>query len=139
MNYTQVGPIRKAPALAAPQQGSVLLIMAIMVFMFLGASMVLATAQVSQSSSLGATYGKMQATYAAETGVYASFDATQALPVTEIWHDGTNLATFETTLSAASPPMWIDSTGSFTYGGFTYHSRARGYAMGGKVLQWLFN
>ena len=100
----------------------------------------LASSQITHANRVNAEYGKLQATNAAEAGIFASLSASAALPRTTL-AAGEPTVEYETTFSPAVPgtmPYWIASTGMATLGGFTYRARARALVSEGRVLLWEF-
>ena len=100
----------------------------------------LASSQITHANRVNAEYGKLQATNAAEAGIFASLTASVALPRT-ILATGEPKVEYETTFSPANPgnaPYWIASTGMATLGGFTYRAQARALVSEGRVLLWEF-
>lgn len=115
------------------EEGSILLLLAIIVFVFLAASVTFASAQLSHATRLKAEFARVQAIYAAESGVYAAMDATSDVPVTSLGYADGTLVTCEARFGADS---WIASTGSAQVSGDTYLATARAYISGGRILMW---
>ena len=122
------------------EKGATLLLLSIVVFILLSGATMLASSQITHANRVNAEYGKLQATNAAEAGIFASLTASAALPRT-LLAAGEPRVEYETTLSPAVPgnaPYWIASTGMATLGGFTYQARARAFVSEGRVLLWEF-
>lgn len=99
----------------------------------MAASVGFASAQLSHAQRLKAEFGRLQAIYAAESGVYAALDATSDVPVTPLSSDGGALVSFQARFGSDA---WISSTGSAEIGGDTYRATARAYTSGGRILMW---
>ncbi len=119
------------------ERGATLLILAMVVFIFLSAAVMLASSQITHSTRVMAEYGKLQAMNAAEAGIFASFAATASLGPTTL-ATGDPLVLYEADVSGPAPSFWITSTGSAALAGFTYRSRARAFVNDGRILQWEF-
>lgn len=115
------------------ERGSILLLLSVVVFFFLSASLAFASAQLNHAKRLRADYGRLQAIYAAESGIYAALEATADVPVTPLVETPGTLVTFEARLGADS---WLASTGSASLNGDTFLATARAYTSGGKILMW---
>lgn len=122
----------------AARPGSVLVAAVVAFLVFAGAYVAFATAQVSHAQRIGADYGKLQAVYAAESGVYEAFARRADVAATTLWTDGVNTASYQATREAASTPTWIRSTGTMVYRGETYTATVRGYHAGTQILLWEF-
>lgn len=127
------------PTQRSSEQGSVLVMLAITVFVFLSASMLYSSSQLLSARLEQANYGRNQAMLAAEAGVFATFDTNIDYPPgTPLWAGGPAGLTFTATRSAMVPPMDITSTGSFILQGETYLVQATASVAGGQILQWQF-
>lgn len=109
------------------------MLLSLVIFVFLSASVAFASAQLSHAKRLRAEFGRLQAIYAAESGIYAALDARADVPVTPLQTANGTAVTFEAKLGADS---WIASTGSADLNGDIYLSTARAYTSGGKILMW---
>lgn len=139
MNISSQDPAAQTPAVSnnsrdrRSEAGSILLLLSLIIFVFLSASVAFASAQLNHAKRLKADFGHLQAIYAAESGIYAALDAQADVPVTPLVDaDGTRV-TFEARQGSDS---WLASTGSATVGGDTFLATARAYTSGGKILMW---
>lgn len=127
------------PAQRSAEQGSVLVMLAITVFLFLSASMLYSSSQLLSARLEQANFGRNQAMLAAEAGIFTAFDTNQDYLVpTSLWAGAPVGLTFLVKRSAAAPPMTIASTGSFVMQGSTYVVEATASVAGGQILQWQF-
>lgn len=115
------------------EQGSILLLLSLVVFVFLSASVAFASAQLSHAHRLTAEHGRLQAVYAAESGIYAALDAKSDVPVTALRDANGMFITYEATIGSDS---WISSTGSAVVKGDAYQATARAFTSGGRILMW---
>ncbi|HEY9854813.1 MAG TPA: hypothetical protein V6D05_03680 [Stenomitos sp.] len=115
------------------EEGSILLLLSVIVFVFLSASLAFASAQLSHAKRLKAEFARLQAVYAAESGIYAALDATADVPVTTLQSVPGTLVTFQ---AVKGSDAWFSSTGSALVNGDTYLATARAYTSGGKILMW---
>ena len=127
-------PLRQRPA----RPGSVLLGALVAFVAFAAAYVAFAAAQVAHAERIGADYGKLQATYAAESGVYEAFARNADVATTTLWSDGANKATYAATRDGTSTPTWITATGTMVYHGETYTATVKGYHLGAQILLWDF-
>lgn len=109
------------------------MLLALVVFVFLSASVAFASAQLSHAKRLRAEFGRLQAIYAAESGIYAALDASADVPVTPLQTATGTLVSFE---AVKGTDDWIASTGSALVNGDSFLATARAYASGGKILMW---
>lgn len=124
-------PLRARP-------GSVLILLAVIVFVFAAASVLFASGQLLHAKRLGADHGKLQAIYAAEAGVFASFEARRAFARTAFVSEDGFEAAYETQLEGTAPPYWIASHGTATLSGQRYEATVRGYVAGNQIVLWDF-
>lgn len=115
------------------EEGSILLLLSLVVFVFLSASVAFASAQLSHAQRLKAEFGRLQAIYAAESGIYAALDANADVPPTELQNAHGATVTFEARIGTDS---WIASTGSALVNSDVYRATARAYVSGGRILMW---
>jgi hypothetical protein len=120
------------------QEGSTLLMLSLIIFVFMSASVALASAQLMHAKAARAQYDKFLSKMAAEAGVYAAFDATQSIPRVELDNNNGRIVRYETRISGTSPAFGIQSTGSVEVNGFTYTSLAYATASDGIITQWSF-
>ncbi|MNX85454.1 hypothetical protein D3C86_1172900 [compost metagenome] len=113
--------------------------LSLIVFVFMSASVVLASAQLMHAKAAHAQYNKFLANMAAEAGVYASFNASQSI-VTPVVLDSGNgrVIRYQTRVSGTPPTFRIQSTGSVETPDFTYLSLVDATASNGVVVQWRF-
>ena len=120
------------------RRGSILVAVVVAFFVFAAAYVAFAGAQANHARRVWADYGKLQATYAAESGVHAAFARNADVATTVLWTDGANSAQYAATRASTSTPTWITATGSCVFGGETYVSTVRGYHVGNQILLWDF-
>lgn len=112
--------------------------LSLIVFVFMSASVALASAQLVHAKATQAQYSKFLAQMAAEAGVYASFNATQSLNPTELDRGNGRIIRYETRILGSSPTFGIQSTGSVTVHDFTYISIIQATASNGIITQWSY-
>lgn len=115
-----------------------LILLAVIVFLFASVSVLFASGQMLHARRLGADHGKLQAIYAAEAGVFASFEAKRAFARTAFVAEDGFEAAYETAIEGAAPPYWIASHGTATIGGERYEAKVRGYVSGDQIVLWDF-
>lgn len=118
------------------ERGAALLLLSIVVFVFLSASVMLASFQVTHARRLSAEHAKLQAIYAAESSVYAAFDTKRDIPSLIL------VDTPELRISgqaAIQTSGWIDAVGTVRAPDGTYTATARGYVTGNQIVMWEFN
>jgi len=101
----------------------------------MAASLAFAGAQLNHTKRLRAEFGKLQAIYAAEAGIYAAFDSKQSVPLSTLWTATGTIVQFESVRGADS---WVSSTGSALVDSWTYQATARAYISGNQIVMWEF-
>lgn len=130
----------KPPALSSRHSGSVLLLVVIILFVFMTAYMAFAGSQVLHAKRLVSDYGKLQAVYAAESAVYASFAKKADVAAgTSLYADGTRSAQYGATRETALDPTWITGTGTAVVNNSTYTATVRGFSTGSQIIMWEFD
>jgi hypothetical protein len=109
------------------------------VIAFIGVFAFFIQGQVLHARRLGAEYGRLQAIYAAESGVYASFAAVANVSSTTLWAAEGNSVKYQGSLEASSFPTWITGTGTVDLRGQHFVATVRGYAVGNRILLWDFD
>lgn len=120
------------------QRGSVLLILSLIIFVFLSASVLMASTKLMEARRAEAQYHKMIAGIAAEAGIHASFDATRSKPLTQLYRNGNQLVSYQTRVTGAGSPFSIESTGYVELNGATYSSTVAATASNGRIVQWSY-
>lgn len=106
-----------------------------MVFTFISASVAVAGFQVLHARSLLASQAKLQAIYAAESAIYAVFDADQDMTDVPLFSNPMMTVRYS---GAKLPSGWIVSTGSVTTSDWTYTAQASGYVQNNAISLWAF-
>lgn len=118
------------------ERGSTLVLISLIVFVFLTASLLFASTQATHARRLRAEFGKLQAIYAAESGIYAAFDTRQSVPTTTMWTATGTLVQFQ---AVRQPDGWVASTGSVKLGDSDlYTAKARAFISGNQIVMWEF-
>ncbi|HEY9899028.1 MAG TPA: hypothetical protein V6D00_07590 [Pantanalinema sp.] len=113
--------------------------LSLIIFVFMSASVALASAQLMHAKAAHAQYNKFLANMAAEAGVYAAFDATLSItPRVALDSGNGRLVQYEAQISGATQPFSIQSTGSVTVDGFTYLSVVTATVSNGVIAQWSY-
>lgn len=117
------------------ERGAALLLLSIIVFVFLSASVTLASFQVTHARRLTAEHAKLQAIYAAESSVFAAFDTKRDLP-SLVLYDTPELRISGQAVIRDSG--WIEAVGTVRAPDGTYTATARGYVTGNQIVMWEF-
>lgn len=132
-----MGAVTKKLHAFVGERGSVLLILSLIIFVFLSASVLMASTKLMEAHRAEAQYHKMIAGIAAEAGIHASFDATTSHPLTQLYRNGNQLVSYKTRLTG-SDPFSIQSTGFVEINGSTYLSTVTATASNGRIVQWSY-
>ena len=121
------------------RSGSILIMLVVGLMVFLAAYGMLAAGQVTHARRLQAEYGKLQALYAAESGIYAAMVANQNVAATTLVSDAMVHVSYSASFAAGgNAPGWITGVGTAVVRGDTFTATVRGYSLGTKVLMWDF-
>lgn len=126
---------RRFRAPSPEQRGMALLGVAIAMVLLISVWVIASQGQILHVQRLQADYGKLQAIYAAEAGVYARLDAKADLEAV-LEETSSSRIRFEAAQRAYPDGTWIESTGSVTVGGSAYQATARAQVLLGKILKW---
>jgi hypothetical protein len=122
----------------AAQQGSILLMLAIVVFVFMSVSVIMSYSQILHAERLNVDQSKLQALYAAEAGVFAAFNAKSDLGLTTLYKDTRGEATYQATRSTSTEPHWITGVGTAVVHGERMVATVRGYVVARQIVMWDF-
>lgn len=123
------------------RRGSLMVAVTIALFVFLAAHLGYASAQVAHANAQLAEYAHLQATYAAESAVWASLRSGANVPTTTLRGDcagGADCVTYAATREIVDGPTWVNGSGTVVLAGHTYTVAVRGYVTGGMVAMWEF-
>jgi hypothetical protein len=112
------------------------LLLSLIVFVFLSASVMLASFQVTHARRLTAEHGKLQAKYAAESSVFAAFDTKRDLPSLMIYDTPELQISGQAVIQSSG---WIEAVGTVRAPDGIYSATARGYVTGNQIVMWEFN
>lgn len=115
-----------------------LIMLAVLVFVFMSVSVYLSYSQILHAQRLNTDYGKLQAIYAAEAGIFAALDARRDLVAATLYKNAAGEATYTATRSATSEPYWITSTAQVSVKGSALTATVKGYVVGRQVVMWEF-
>lgn len=120
------------------RRGSLLVMVVIALFAFLIGHLGYAGAQITHARAQHAELGRLQAVYAAESGVWAAFKAHANVATTTLWTAGGDQITYAGVREIVDGPTWVTGTGMARLGGETYTATVRGYVLGEAVVLWEF-
>lgn len=126
---------RHPPVRAQSQRGSSLLLVTAVFLLVISTWVSLSQGQLMHARRLMADYGKLQAIYAAEAGIYARLDsnADLAAPLVDLPQSQIGYEALE---RAYPDGLWIESTGSAMVQGTSYQATARAQVLLGKIMKW---
>jgi hypothetical protein len=126
------------PPTPRARRGSILIALVVAFIVFTGAYVAFASAQVNHAKRVWADYGKLQATYAAESAVYESLVKNAAVSTKTMWTEGSNVVSYQATRTPVAAPTWITGRGTVVWRGETYTATVRGYQVGQQIMLWDF-